>query len=151
MKEQDQRENEYDIQDSSANETKMEKSKDVADSSDLNKSNDDKNSNVNIEEVHRNLKYTAFDGSVDIDWDLMKSYIEIQLKNVVDLFTKKVDSNSSVVNSRVENILRNLKAFRKPPFTIQRMCELLILPTKHYRSAENFLFAFNKLVEIDNI
>lgn len=36
----------------------------------------------------------------------------------------------------------------RPPFTLQRICELLIDPEKHYKSSKKILFAMEKLVNV---
>jgi len=123
-------------------------SKILEESNDPNNESDNKISENNFEDINLFLKYTAYDGCVDADWEIMKSYIENKLKLLVETLSRKDDSNTAWINTRVENIFKNIKALKKPPFTIQRICELLMLPTKHYRTLENFLFAFNKLVEI---
>lgn len=33
----------------------------------------------------------------------------------------------------------------RPPFTIQRICELLLNPEKHYRSSKKILYAVEKV------
>ena len=39
-----------------------------------------------------------------------------------------------------------LSRFQRPPFTLQRMCELLAEPKRYYSTAEKFLRAFSKTV-----
>jgi hypothetical protein len=132
----------------SEDEEKDDSSKVDEESNESNNESEKKNYENNFEEINLFLKYTAYDGCVDTDWEIMKSYIESKLNQIVETFSRKDNSNTALINSRVENIFKNIKEFKKPPFTVQRMCELLMLPNKHYKSLENFLFAFNKLVEI---
>lgn len=49
----------------------------------------------------------------------------------------------------VDELIENLKKIKKQPFTLQRICELLLNPHKYYKSKDKFLFSFKKLVEVD--
>mmetsp|Transcript_14195 Transcript_14195/g.27025 ORF Transcript_14195/g.27025 Transcript_14195/m.27025 type:complete len:105 (+) Transcript_14195:395-709(+) len=39
-----------------------------------------------------------------------------------------------------------MEDFQSPPFTLQRMCELLHEPRRYYTNTEKFFLAFSKLV-----
>jgi serine/threonine-protein phosphatase 4 regulatory subunit 2 len=47
-------------------------------------------------------------------------------------------------------ILLYVLNFKSPPFTLQRICELLLDPERHYRSAKRLLYAFEKLVNVSD-
>lgn len=41
-------------------------------------------------------------------------------------------------------------AFRSPPFTIQRICELALYPRKHYTSLPKYLRALNRVISVSS-
>jgi len=84
-------------------------------------------------------------------WDSLKHLVLIQLQNVLDEYKEAgegklppVDGESFEV--RYGRLKQFLNDFAIPPFTIQRMAELLIEPRRHYRNADTFFFSFCKLV-----
>eukprot|EP00997_Jenningsia_sp_PLL12_P005543 NODE_2152_length_976_cov_12.407767_g1766_i0.p2 GENE.NODE_2152_length_976_cov_12.407767_g1766_i0~~NODE_2152_length_976_cov_12.407767_g1766_i0.p2 ORF type:complete len:144 (-),score=49.73 NODE_2152_length_976_cov_12.407767_g1766_i0:126-557(-) len=53
-------------------------------------------------------------------------------------------------NESREATVSLLQGFSEPPFTLQRLCELLQEPTKHHSTKEKLLFAIEKLVTISS-
>jgi len=47
---------------------------------------------------------------------------------------------------RFQRMMHMLMAFYKPPFTFQRMCDLLLEPRRYCKTLRNFLQSFSKLV-----
>jgi serine/threonine-protein phosphatase 4 regulatory subunit 2 len=62
-------------------------------------------------------------------------------------FEKYPDAKDSF-EEELEIILVYLQSFKAAPFTLQRVCELLLGPEKYYRSTKKLLFAVEKLVNI---
>ncbi|KAJ2922223.1 hypothetical protein H1R20_g14859, partial [Candolleomyces eurysporus] len=54
--------------------------------------------------------------------------------------------NPEQVKDAVQAVFDQLDAFDGPPFTIQRLCELLIEPQKHYKSVGKYLRAVEKSI-----
>lgn len=51
-------------------------------------------------------------------------------------------------NEELEHLVKSLHSFDEPPFTIQRMCELLVEPSTVYKTAAAWLFSFEKMVNV---
>ena len=39
---------------------------------------------------------------------------------------------------------------KRPPFTLQRICELTLEPEKYYKSCKKILYAYEKLVNVSD-
>lgn len=103
--------------------------------------------NSQEDDVHSILLKTAYDGELTVDWEEMKRLIEIKIHKVL---TELNCTNSKHNIEEIENdIVSKLRLFRQPPFTLQRICELLVDPLKYYGNINKFMFAFVKLIDID--
>eukprot|EP00467_Chlorarachnion_reptans_P009427 CAMPEP_0114514746 /NCGR_PEP_ID=MMETSP0109-20121206/16328_1 /TAXON_ID=29199 /ORGANISM="Chlorarachnion reptans, Strain CCCM449" /LENGTH=243 /DNA_ID=CAMNT_0001694827 /DNA_START=282 /DNA_END=1014 /DNA_ORIENTATION=+ len=58
--------------------------------------------------------------------------------------TGEVDGEAFEV--RYKRVLDFMEDFKRPPFTLQRICELLDEPQRYYKSTEKFFLAFSKMV-----
>jgi hypothetical protein len=76
-------------------------------------------------------------GVLNYDWIQFKEYLKSKLR--------EIDNDETML----ENIFRDLDKIEKVPFTIQRICELIIEPTKNHKNTKKFLFSFHKLVNLD--
>ena len=50
-----------------------------------------------------------------------------------------------------EELCERLEQFAGPPFTIQRLCELLLEPRRHYRTRGKLAYACGKLLSVSTI
>ena len=86
----------------------------------------------------------------------MKPFIRRKLEQVIDAFRR--DNPLTETQLRVPNckpfdfeeqkgeIMKSFDWFYAAPFTIQRLCELLIDPGKHYHRTDKFLRGLEKNV-----
>ncbi|VDD82484.1 unnamed protein product, partial [Mesocestoides corti] len=86
-----------------------------------------------------------------IPWVHIKPLILQKFNRVVDKFiedAKEVLSPSvfqtAELNKLKERVYNILRQFEGTPFTIQRLCELLIQPRKHYTRPDKYLRGFEK-------
>jgi len=122
-------------------------------------------SNLELEEYKDEIDYiiknTSYDGKFNITWEKMNQYIQYKLSKIVDSFEEEININKTednpdkndsysrfLITIDLEDIFSSLKKLKHTPFTIQRICEMLIDPMKYYKSRNKFLFAFIKLVDI---
>lgn len=78
------------------------------------------------------------------------------LCHIQKLYPYEKTGNNEGFEDELDIILQFLCVFEqkyaslsaRPPFTLQRICELLINPEKHYKSAKKLLFAMEKLVNV---
>lgn len=110
-------------------------------------------SEFNNDDLMEKLKIIMKGLKPEYDWLQMKEFIISLLeKNLEEYFiengiVEKTDIYSTpVINlDEIKNCLNNL---RNVPFTIQRISELLINPTRNYTKKKNYLSAFYKLVNL---
>ncbi|EDK31410.1 serine/threonine protein phosphatase 4 regulatory subunit, putative (macronuclear) [Tetrahymena thermophila SB210] len=87
------------------------------------------------------------------DWKCLRSFIIVMARDVLNqMYSAFPDMKSNQGESFEEEldvILQFISGFEsKPPFTLQRICELLINPKKNYKSSKKILFALEKLVNV---
>ncbi|CAD8050149.1 unnamed protein product [Paramecium sonneborni] len=87
------------------------------------------------------------------NWLHLRSLIVIttrdMLINMQKLFPYEKTLQNEGFEDELDIVLQFLCVFeQKPPFTLQRICELLIDPQKHYKSSKKILFAMEKLVNV---
>ena len=84
---------------------------------------------------------------------LIDDYHLNDLNNVDEYMKINKDSNSILIDEKDKNIEKDIVEFINKinimPFTIQRIAELLLDPTKHYSTLFKYNRAFYKLVNID--
>uniref|UniRef100_A0A5K3F9Q3 Serine/threonine-protein phosphatase 4 regulatory subunit 2 n=1 Tax=Mesocestoides corti TaxID=53468 RepID=A0A5K3F9Q3_MESCO len=97
------------------------------------------------------LREIAKHGLTFIPWVHIKPLILQKFNRVVDKFiedAKEVLSPSvfqtAELNKLKERVYNILRQFEGTPFTIQRLCELLIQPRKHYTRPDKYLRGFEK-------
>lgn len=104
------------------------------------------------------LRDIATSGSVELQWvDLQKS-LKTRLEQVIEMYQTQKDCKENQLdepnvekfnldNSRDE-ILELIESFTDPPFTIQRICELLSWPLKYYDRVSTFLRGLEKNLRV---
>ena len=89
----------------------------------------------------------------DKQLQLIDDYHLNDLNNVDDIMKINKDSNSILIDENDKNIEKDIVEFINKinimPFTIQRIAELLLEPTKYYSTIFKYNRAFYKLVNID--
>lgn len=92
------------------------------------------------------------------DWTAARGAIHAQLAQVLAEFAAEgqaesapmMEEDSLQVEPELtdEELCARLEEFEGPPFTIQRLCELLLEPRRHYRRRSKFAFACGKLLTV---
>jgi len=82
-------------------------------------------------------------------WEHMKVLLSTKLREIVADFTATDTNSFSQATETLNSILSNLQDFREAPFTLQRLCELLLQPRQYYHSSKKYLFAVEKMVTVN--
>nr|VZI28798.1 unnamed protein product [Spirometra erinaceieuropaei] len=103
------------------------------------------------------LREVARHGQTLIPWVHVKPLILHKFNQIVsefveefsqeDYFRGRVLSQTSLCELR-QRVFDTLKSFQGTPFTIQRICELLIQPRKHYTRPDKFLRGFERTCSV---
>ncbi len=106
---------------------------------------------MDIGEWREVIQATAKNGEVIVSWDLLKRLICLQFYNVMEMFLEDKENPIPVVDgesyeTRYKRIQAIISKWERPPFTTQRLCELLSDPKRSYKVGAKFLMAFSKSV-----
>ncbi|EGR29274.1 serine threonine-protein phosphatase 4 regulatory subunit 2, putative [Ichthyophthirius multifiliis] len=98
-------------------------------------------------EISKTGEYQPF------NWKHLRSHIIIVARDVLAQMNQQFpDMKQNLGESfedELEVILQFISGFdSKPPFTLQRICELLLNPKQQYKSSKKILFALEKLVNV---
>lgn len=103
------------------------------------------------------LCHVAKTGETMVPWEQFKSYFLCKLEKVMDEFRMSMPDQRLITNSNVENIpfeetkeriLKIVDGYNGIPFTIQRLCELLVEPKRNYTGTDKFLRGVEKNVMV---
>lgn len=106
-------------------------------------------------ELEEYISYVARTGEPVFQWSLVKVLLKEKLLAVLEEFLESGSSmdippcpNVEVFNyeNMKNNLLTRLDSFVLPPFTIQRICELLTAPRKEYNRIDKYMRAVEKNV-----
>ncbi|GFQ81068.1 hypothetical protein TNCT_222251 [Trichonephila clavata] len=101
------------------------------------------------------LKRIAKNGEIVFPWSKLKPLLRKKLEVVLDEFHENYPVETSVqvpnfetfnFDSLKKTILQAVESFTSAPFTIQRLCELVTDPTKHYDSTDKYMRGIEKNV-----
>lgn len=104
-------------------------------------------------ELEEYLRYVAKTGNTLFQWTLVKPFIREKILNVIAEFIEQstladippypnVDPFNYEAMKTI--LLERFDTFNGPPFTIQRLCELLTCPRKEYNRVDKFMRAVEK-------
>lgn len=104
-------------------------------------------------ELEEYLRYVAKTGNTLFQWTLVKPFIREKILNVIAEFAEQSAladippyPNVDPFNYEAMKtmLLERFDTFNGPPFTIQRLCELLSCPRKEYNRVDKFMRAVEK-------
>lgn len=110
--------------------------------------------------VDEYFDFIAYTGRTGFQWDLIRPAFLWKLQTVInnmhmieaesqaDDFLKEQLINNAEIKETREFIMEKANSFDGIPFTIQRLCELLTQPTKHYHNTAVFLRALEKNINV---
>jgi len=115
-----------------------------------------------LEEINDNLiaffKHVGKSGIPSgFDWEIVKNVILSKFNQIAKSYESERPISALPIVPNVDNytfgeyserITSCLNRFEDPPFTIGRICELLLEPRKHYDRGDKFLRAFEKCVAV---
>lgn len=83
-------------------------------------------------------------------WPSLRHLLRVMFQNVVTEYVassgKPSDVDGESFDERYRRVVHMMDEWPNPPFTLQRMCELLIDPNRFYRNTNKYFQAFSKLV-----
>ncbi|GAB5372869.1 hypothetical protein AAMO2058_001701300 [Amorphochlora amoebiformis] len=101
-------------------------------------------------ELREILADVADCGASRYAWKQLQTLITRRLEDVVAAYRNKdaktIEIDGEDFDTRYKRVMKFLQEFKEPPFTLQRMCELLHEPERYYRNTEKFFLAFSKTV-----
>ncbi|ESO89892.1 hypothetical protein LOTGIDRAFT_234024 [Lottia gigantea] len=101
------------------------------------------------------LCHVAKTGQTLFPWERLKTFLRAKLDDVMVKYNADLPSDHLVNSPNVENakfaemrdrILVAFEKFSGAPFTVQRLCELIIEPKRHYKRTDKFLRGIEKNV-----
>lgn len=104
-------------------------------------------------ELEEYLRYVAKTGNTLFQWTLVKPFIREKILNVIAEFAEQSAVSDIPPYPNVDPfnyeamknmLLERFDTFNGPPFTIQRLCELLSCPRKEYNRVDKFMRAVEK-------
>jgi len=99
------------------------------------------------------LLYVAKTGNTVFPWPKIKPLFKLKLEKVIGEFYQScpIDDTPQLPNvdqfkfsAIKEKIFEQLDSFTGIPFTVQRLCELMVAPKKHYRRTDKFMRGLEK-------
>lgn len=99
------------------------------------------------------MQFVAQTGRILFQWTLVRGFLEEKLKRVLTELNSATaylvpqNSNFNYKETSSET-LNQLNQMENTPFTIQRLCELLLDPTRHCNRIDKYLCSIRKLVFI---
>jgi len=98
--------------------------------------------NQQLQQIIENISKT---GITSYSWSHLKVLISFQISQIF-VFHFKDDPEKPNLEPQLQSLTRALYSFSNPPFTLQRICELILNPV--YKTAKKYLFAVEKLLLI---
>eukprot|EP00741_Cyanophora_paradoxa_P005223 tig00000865_g5063.t1 len=103
------------------------------------------------EKLQAVLNAAAQTGFTCYDWPPLKKLLAYKLEQVLGECRGRFSDgglDDRAFREFAERLLVALDGFRGAPFTLQRLCELLLAPDRHYKNIRKLLLAFDKLLSV---
>ncbi|XP_035675700.1 serine/threonine-protein phosphatase 4 regulatory subunit 2-B-like isoform X1 [Branchiostoma floridae] len=106
-------------------------------------------------ELEQYLRHIAKTGETIYPWNRLKPVFLLKLEKVMQEFNEEAPKVDGPPTPNVENlsyeemrerVVSIIESFTGPPFTMQRLCELVTDPKKHYKRSDKFLRGVEKNV-----
>ena len=79
---------------------------------------------------------------VDCEWSKLKEALKFRIEENVRLW------EDSVSPDLIKSAMDSLDSFSRPPFTIQRVCELAVNPKQHHAGLAKYLRALERTLAV---
>jgi serine/threonine-protein phosphatase 4 regulatory subunit 2 len=97
-------------------------------------------------ELEGALRDTATTGIVRLQWSLFGPVLHHRLdQEMSSAFSSSGGEPSDENKEMKRQLLKQLDIFENPPFTVQRLCELILQPGKHYKRLDVYMRAVEKV------
>eukprot|EP01114_Cavostelium_apophysatum_P008026 TRINITY_DN2027_c0_g1_i1.p1 TRINITY_DN2027_c0_g1~~TRINITY_DN2027_c0_g1_i1.p1 ORF type:complete len:188 (+),score=42.72 TRINITY_DN2027_c0_g1_i1:121-684(+) len=102
----------------------------------------EKTLNTQLQQIVERISKT---GLSSYSWPHLKMLISFRIEQILYTYYDD-DPQKEQLQPEIASVLRLLDSFSGPPFTLQRLCELILKPT--YKSLRKYLFALEKLLSV---
>lgn len=101
------------------------------------------------------LTYVARSGNALFSWNRIKPLFKAKLKLVIQEFHDSSPTDDLLKQPNVDifkfdqmkqRIFEQLESYSGIPFTVQRLCELLVQPKRHYKRTDKFMRGLEKIM-----
>ncbi|OXA40465.1 serine/threonine-protein phosphatase 4 regulatory subunit 2 [Folsomia candida] len=90
--------------------------------------------------IDRYLQFVAKSGNIVFPWQHVRFLFRVKILHAMEQFPGEPNPNSESF------VMERFDLFRSAPFTIQRLTELVMQPTRHYKKKDKFLRGLEKTV-----
>ncbi|KAI8072526.1 PPP4R2-domain-containing protein [Gongronella butleri] len=96
------------------------------------------------------IVYIAHTNEPRADWETLKPLIKTSFLAQCDLMEKHINDPTiaAPIIASKSNIVASIDQHTGMPFTIQRLCELIMQPDQHYQSFIKYLHAIEKVLSV---
>jgi len=95
------------------------------------------------------LDHIALSGVTCYPWEGIRALLMFAMQRNVRLFHSQAqDMDVKVVDERLDRIGAALSSTHEAPFTLQRLCEIILNPSKYYSKTGKLFNAIEKLVRV---
>ncbi|KAL8286431.1 hypothetical protein RQP46_004448 [Phenoliferia psychrophenolica] len=104
------------------------------------------------------LEQIAATNVVDADWPILRDMIKYKLEEATKAFlaagppkppgTGRAAFQAEDAYEALSRAFEILDSFQGPPFTIQRLCELVVAPRKHYTTLPKYFRALTRVISV---
>lgn len=94
------------------------------------------------------LEEIVHDGVPYYSWSILKQLLIDKMVSVIDTFNSQF-GNAGGVEERKEALVSSLRGFEAAPFTLQRLCEVLVEPTQ-YQATHKLLNGLEKILSVSS-
>jgi len=99
--------------------------------------------------LNKIIEDIAITGISCYPWEWLKELLAVKLSQVLDRYHNSAKNPPPNFATEKERVCNALRSFDEPPFTLQRMCELMLgTEGAVYKSLKSFMFALDKLISI---
>ncbi|KAI8900845.1 hypothetical protein BC833DRAFT_580317 [Globomyces pollinis-pini] len=82
-----------------------------------------------------------------VDWNTLKNLLKLHIVHILDSHQQSITSNELPdLEVQKDHLLESIDEKTEIPFTIQRICELILYPNEHYKSIWKWIRGMEKVL-----
>ncbi|GBG30572.1 Serine/threonine-protein phosphatase 4 regulatory subunit 2 [Hondaea fermentalgiana] len=91
------------------------------------------------------------------EWALLKPLVHVATEQALDNFRKEhpntdpVEQDQPAYDAQKQRLLSAIDLFEGAPFTLQRLCELILQPQMFYKNVSKLMFGLEKLLSVSSV